>query len=329
MEAVATDKGRTSSSLPAAGAAERLTVSVLGPLRVLRGTTEILASELGGPKPRQILEILVLRLGTPVSKQALMNLLWEDRRPAEALATLESYVSVLRRRLQPGAGKFGALRTTTGGYVMDASMVDLDLDRFTSLLRRSRGQSAQLAFDSLSEALDLADLPLLDGEFGAGWAEAERERHGSDVVTARIMAAEAALTLSRPEDAVALAERAVRGDPLSERGWTALIVGLENAGRPAEALRAYENCRQSMDRELGCTPGPRANAAYHRLLRATAGGDEELSEALSALLVLHEMSKSSPHGPVSVTDSSGLAAISRQAAGDVLHSFLRRAMAVA
>ncbi|WP_219816560.1 hypothetical protein [Arthrobacter sp. Y81] len=52
----------------------KLDVSIPGPLTIRRGTKTLGAHELGGPKPRQILEILLLHLGAPVSKGRLINL---------------------------------------------------------------------------------------------------------------------------------------------------------------------------------------------------------------------------------------------------------------
>src|SRR5215217_5657706 len=110
-----------------------LQISVLGPLSIRLGDTTLNANDLGGPKPRQVLEILLLSFGLAVSKTRIIDLLWNGNPPAVALPTLESYVSVLRRRLQPGAGRTGPLRTVTGGYVIEPSLVHLDLNRFEAL----------------------------------------------------------------------------------------------------------------------------------------------------------------------------------------------------
>ena len=329
---------------------ERLTVRVLGPLHVQRGTVTLDATQLGGPKPRQILEILLLRVGTPVSKERLVELIWEGNAPTEAMSTLESYVSVLRRHLQPGCGKSGPLKTTNGGYLLDPDLVDLDLNRFDSLLRRAADTDAAAAFPLLMEALAIADAPLLGNELRPAWAEEERARHASRVVSARTMAAEAALDLGRPADAARLAELAVAADPLSENAWTALLLARQEEGRPAEGLRAYERCREILDRELGCAPGPRLQGAHARLLRATAGEDDGLSEVLSALLVLHdalvasasvpakrasapEPRKSAPPLHISAGDIAAAGSRAsdprRSAASAVLSSFLQRALAAA
>ncbi len=252
----------------------RLSISVLGPLTVLRGDTELSAGDLGGPKPRQVLEILLLNFGSAVSKTRIMDLLWNDKHPAVALPTLESYVSVLRRSLQPGAGRTGPLRTVPGGYVVDRALVDLDLDRFGVLTRQAEAATPHAALTLLSEALDLAAAPLFGDEVLPAWAEEERTLHAERVRRVRVLAAESALLVGEVGRAISWGDLAVREDPLDERAWTALILGLEGKGESTAALRAYERCRRVMDEELGCAPGALLKEAHARLLATTAPFDE-------------------------------------------------------
>ncbi len=248
----------------------RIDAKIIGPLLIRHGETVLGYGELGGPKPRQILELLLLNLGLPISKNRLIDILWAGQAPPEALPTLESYVSVLRRHLQPGRGKDGPVRTVTGGYMLDRSLVDLDLDRFETLVRRAETAVPQHALELLQEALDLASAPLLGDELVPSWAEAERTRHAARVFHARILAAETALALDMSQRATIWARQAVTDDPLSEQAWTALVRGLEKIGKPTEALRAFEQCRRIMDREMGCAPGPALRTIYARLLETTA-----------------------------------------------------------
>lgn len=267
----------------------RISVQMFGPLRVRRGNAVLDGQRLGGTKPRQILEILLLQVGNPVSKDALIELLWDGRPPAGAMKTLESYVCVLRRNLQPGRPRTGPLQTTTAGYLLDRSQVDLDLEAFTSLLAEAgQAVTAAAAYMALCRALKLVDGPLLADEFVAEWAESARRFHQARLTAARIRAAESATSLSRSDEAAAWAEAALADDPLSERAWTALILALEHSHRHAEALQAYEKCRQIVKDELGCSPGPVLLAAHARLLRATAGSGAELSDVLAALMTVRE-----------------------------------------
>ena len=280
---------------------------------------------MGGCKPRHILEILLLNLGTPVSKTRLVELLWGPRASDGAVATLESYVSGIRRAIQPGNTKSGPLRTANGGYVLDPQLVKLDLSEFHQLVHSAR-QSAPAEAHVLSmRALELAAEPLLGFELVADWAEEARTRHAAEKVAAQILAAETAAFLDKPELAVTLAKTAVRTEPLNERAWTILVAGYEQAGLPVEGLSAYERCRRLFDRDLGCTPGPALQAAHLRLLRQRAEGNTELSEVLAALLYLGERL----HGPQRSQPAAEESRRMQENAGRVLDSFLQQALAVA
>ncbi len=263
----ATDPGI--STCQGAAPPGRLSVTILGTLRIRRGQTILGGGELGGLKPRQILEILLVNFGKPVSKERLVEMLWEGRPPVEALSTLESYVSVLRRHLQPGQGKSGPLRTVTGGYMIDPGLVDLDLSRFHALVQQAAHSEPWAALELLQRALDLAVAPLLGDEMRASWAESERVSHELRVIRTKIDAADLALSLDEPDRAVAWAREALSGDPLNERAWTALVRGLDESGQPLEGLRAFEQCRRTLNREMGCSPGKDLRAAHARLLRQT------------------------------------------------------------
>ncbi|WP_341360023.1 BTAD domain-containing putative transcriptional regulator [Georgenia sp. M64] len=314
---------------PAPAARLRLSVRVLGNLSVRRGTTTLDAAGLGGPKPRQILEILVLNLGSPVSKDQLVDTIWAGRPPAEGTATLESYVSVLRRHLQPGAGRTGPLRTTTGGYVLDRDAVDLDLDDFDAALRAGEAAAdPDTAYAHVVEALRLGSATLLADEVRPSWVQAARDLHAARVHGARVRAAELAVGTGRFAAAVGWARSAVEDDVLDERAWCLLIRALELDGRPAEGLRAYERCRRVLERELGCAPGPQLQATFVRLLQTTADGADDFSQALAALLAIQEqLSRASDVAPDAARPVAPAVRETLRAAGTVVDSFLRRALA--
>ncbi|WP_104082326.1 BTAD domain-containing putative transcriptional regulator [Cryobacterium sp. Y11] len=311
---------------PVATTVAHLNVRLFGNLIIRRGSDVLRAHHLGGPKPRQILEILLVNLGHAVSKDRLIELLWGTNPPVEALPTLESYVSVLRRHLQPGAGKFGPLQTTTGGYMMDRELVDVDLDQFDVLLQRAQKSSAELAYPLLLRALDLAAAPLLGDELVPAWALDARELHAARLTAARLLAAETAAILHRIPDALNFARLALVDDPLSERAWTTLILGLETSGHHAEGLQAYERCRHAMQSELGCVPGEKLRSAQSRLLQATADGDGDLADVLSALLMLHDQLRTGAKSTTTLPRPEPVADSVREAT-DVVTSFLRRALA--
>src|SRR4051794_5825451 len=91
-------------------------VTLFGVTTVLSEDKSGAITEFGGGKPREILEILAVAGGAPVAKDRLGELLWDGAPPKSWLATLESYISVLRRRLGCAPGRHSELATTTNGY---------------------------------------------------------------------------------------------------------------------------------------------------------------------------------------------------------------------
>src|SRR3954465_7580885 len=76
-------------------------IRLLGSTEAYVGGRRVAGRDFGGAKVRQVLEILALTPGRPVAKDQLAELLWEGAPPPSWLATLEAYVSQLRRALAP------------------------------------------------------------------------------------------------------------------------------------------------------------------------------------------------------------------------------------
>src|SRR4051794_41958101 len=89
----------------------------------LFGTTTVVLSdgstvtELGGIKPRQILEMLAASAGTPISKDRLVEQLWGENPPRTYNATLGSFISLLRRRWGVSRGCGSPLSTPPTGLL--------------------------------------------------------------------------------------------------------------------------------------------------------------------------------------------------------------------
>jgi ActR/RegA family two-component response regulator len=155
--------------------------------------------------------------------------------------------------------------------------VELDLDRFNRLVKRARQAVPHAALAMLAEALELASAPLLGDELLPAWAEEERALHASRVGSARVLAAETALAVGSLLQAIAWGNAATNEDPLNERAWTALILGLERNGENTEALRVFDRCRRIMAEELGCAPSLALQEAQHRLLTNTGATHEPIA----------------------------------------------------
>src|SRR3954469_23647319 len=73
-------------------------VRILGRLDACDGDAEV---DLGGRRQRAVLAVLVLARGEVVPAERIADCLWGDKLPVNAAGAVQSYVSHLRRRLQP------------------------------------------------------------------------------------------------------------------------------------------------------------------------------------------------------------------------------------
>jgi Transcriptional regulatory protein, C terminal len=107
----------------------RLHFAVLGSFRVGRNGQEV---DLGPRLRRALLAILVVNAGHVVPVDRLIGLLWREEPPAAAIASVQAYVSQLRRVLEPGRSARAPARvlvTQDPGYLEAAVLAqDASLD---------------------------------------------------------------------------------------------------------------------------------------------------------------------------------------------------------
>ena len=126
---------------------------LFGPIEVAAGGRRLGPRDLGGPKAKQVLELLLMARGHDVTKDRLADQLWGESLPKRAFAALENHVSVLRRHLD-GVGRGRDLVVTDpGGYRVAAERIDLDLDRFDERITAAGKAGTRMARKLLSEAV--------------------------------------------------------------------------------------------------------------------------------------------------------------------------------
>jgi SARP family transcriptional regulator, regulator of embCAB operon len=243
-------------------------IRMMGSLSVETDDRRLGTRDLGGRKPKQALEMLLLGRGRYVSKDRLAEMLWGDTLPGSAAGTLEHYVSVLRRSLQGRSGRRGSpIVTEHGGYRIDTDLVSVDLFEFERLvadpaIRRSRPR--------MTDALSLLRGPLLEDEPYATWVEADRTRVQERRQRLLVECAEAALTDGALAESLSLARQAVLDDPLCERAYRTVVRAHYAAGDQVAALASFRECRDVLDRELGVAPMPETEAVHRAVLRRVA-----------------------------------------------------------
>ena len=218
-----------------------------------------------GAKQRALLALLALHRGQPVSADRLIDVLWGDGLAANPVNALQAQIGQLRRTL--GAG---VIVTTEAGYALAVGPDEVDVVRFEQLVAKGRrlaeaGEMVQ-ASATLGEALGLRrGEPLAEFAY-AGFAEAERAQLDELALVAIETRAGADLMLGRHGELAGELETQCAQHPLRERLWELLILALYQAGRQADALRAYTEVRDRLADELGIDPGPSLRELQARIL---------------------------------------------------------------
>ncbi len=232
---------------------------LLGTLEVAEGA-RVLA--LPAHKPRALLALLALHANAVVGADRLADELWVGSPPASAAATLQTYVSQVRRALGGG----DRLQTRQPGYLLRVGPDELDVSRFEALSTLGRGHLARsemaAAADVLRAALTLWRGPAL-ADFDEPFARAAAVRLDEDRQLALEGRVTADLALGRHAELIGELEELCAAEPLREPLWAQLMLALYRADRQADALARFQVLRQRLGDELGLHPG----AALVRLER--------------------------------------------------------------
>ena len=218
---------------------------ILGSLEAVEDGRQV---PLGGSKQRGLLALLLLHANQVVSRDRLIDELWDGSPPETASTALQVHVSGLRKAL----GR-EAIATQAPGYKAVVLPGALDLELFEALVARARSDDAERSAELLREALDLWRGPALaDLDDSIGRTErAQLEEQRAAAVEQRI---DAELELGRHAELLPELETLVREDPLRERRRAQLMLALYRSGRQAEALEAYRSGRKLLADELGLEP---------------------------------------------------------------------------
>lgn len=246
-------------------------IEILGPVRIRIGARTVTPRDFEGVKPREVLCVLAAHGGRPVAKESLGAHLWGRELPPSWLSTLEGYVSLLRRALDPGRpARESVVVTQRGGYLLDTGRVQLDLVRFLDLVVEADATNDRDALPLLNAAMRLVRGDLLEAERPLGWIAQARAQHADRVRRAALRAARLSLSTARLDDALRLAESVCVADPLCEDAWQTVMEAHWRAGRRTDALRAFRQLRTNLCEELGIGVGAGVSRLHQDILRDEA-----------------------------------------------------------
>jgi DNA-binding SARP family transcriptional activator len=218
-------------------------------------------------RARQLLAVLLLLNGRPVSAGFLAEAVWGEEGSGSRLGNLRTHVYLLRRNLAVAE----RLRREDNGYLLHVRPGELDLEDFRALA--AQGQHALAAGDLcraeqlLRRAMALWRLPELRDVPPTQAVMADTVKLTSERVRAHEQLIDAVLRQGRHRELVPELEANVCVNPLNERAWEQLILALYGSGRRAEAIRAFNSARTLLVDDYGIDPGPRLRHLFHQVLR--------------------------------------------------------------
>ncbi len=230
---------------------------VLGPLEAVEKGLRL---DLGGPKQRAVLSLLIANAGRQVSVGTLIEGVYGDFAGDRAHRSIHTFISNLR-------GVIGEVIEREGdGYVFTAARTQVDALQFEDAVQRG------LASEDPGEARELLREAL---ELWRGHPYAEVEAHtllepdvtrlGELRLTALEGRIDADMELGRDRELIAELETLTTEHPLNEHLRSQQMLALYRAGRQGDALRASEKTRAHLV-EMGLDPSAELRELEQRIL---------------------------------------------------------------
>jgi DNA-binding SARP family transcriptional activator len=252
----------------------RLAVSLLGGFQARLDSGSAVA--LPTRKAQGLLAYLALPPGQSHPRDKLAALLWGGIREESARASLRQALFSIRKAL----GDTPALALEGSAVALARDAVDVDAVIF-------EGAVADGSPEALTRAADLYKGDLLAGLVvdEAPWEEwliGERERLQELALEglAKLLAHQRRAGAIEP--AVVTALKLLTLDPLQEPVYRTLMRLYADLGRRGAALRQYQQCVSSLQRELGTEPDAQTKQLYEDILRERTRTRPVVAPAVSA-----------------------------------------------
>jgi DNA-binding SARP family transcriptional activator len=242
--------------------------SLLGPLEVLSHTGPV---ALGSRRQRALLAMLLLEANHVVGPDRLVDGLWGEAAPPKALASVQSYVSNLRRVLEPDRPPRTPARlllSRGAGYAISLPRDQLDIAVVEDLLETAAvAGTPDAALAAYDRALAVWRGPPLEEFAAEPFAVGARARLEERRTAAEEDRVDVLLTLGRLDTAIADLELLVEQAPLRERRRRQLVLALARADRQVDALAAHRRYVRLLAEEYGLDPGPAFVQLHGAVLR--------------------------------------------------------------
>ncbi len=239
-----------------------LHVSLLGGFRLQQGDTAV---PLKTTRYQSLLAYLIIHADQAHPRQSLAFQFWPKSTEAQARTNLRKALYRLRQTL-PNADAVLDVKPETVQWRRDAPCTADVWDFETAVAQSQQASQANDRQSHLEQAVSAYHGDFLPAHYD-DWILAARESCRRQYLSALEELVALAENQRRYTQAIELARRLLREDPLHEAAYRRLMRLQSLNGNVAGALRTYHDCSTCLQRELGVDPGPATQKAYERLLQ--------------------------------------------------------------
>jgi len=254
----------------------KLRLQTLGGFHLWRGGALVEEKEWEGHQPQLLLKAIIAHGLKGVPKDVLMEDLWPEAPPDLTEKNFKVNLHRLRKVLEPAMDKtFGSsyVHLKANLVSLDPELCQVDVDEFLSLNKDGERKEEQgeikAAISLYKQATELYGGDFLAEELYHPWVEGKREELRGRFLDLLYRLAKLYEGHGSVLKAIDCYHKVVQTDPLAESAYRSLMLLFARRGMRNAALRAYQDCKQSLKEGLDTEPEEATSAIYRKVLEST------------------------------------------------------------
>ncbi|OBA92426.1 transcriptional regulator [Mycobacteriaceae bacterium 1482268.1] len=224
--------------------------------------------DIGPARQRCVLAVLLVDVNRLVPADRLIERVWSEELPHRARNSLAGYVSRLRSAI---GGRGAEIARQSGGYVLTADPMLIDLHSFRQLTAGARAATDPTEADSLFETALAMWRGMPFASLDTPWINDVRTAVEAEWLAAALDRNDAALRVGRHGELLPQLSAMWADHPLDERLAGQLMLAQFRCGRQADALDTFRVMRKRLVEELGTDPGPALRQVHQQILDGDPG----------------------------------------------------------